>query len=31
MEWDGKDEEVAITMRLWDRQEDNVIAVWQGI
>lgn len=31
MEWDGKDEEVAITMGLWDRQEDNVTAVWQGI
>lgn len=31
MEWNGKDEDVAISMGLWDRQEDTVIAMWQGI
>lgn len=31
MEWNGKDEDVAISMGLWDRQEDPVIATWQGI
>lgn len=31
MEWAGKDDDVAIIMGLWDREEDSVIAMWQGI
>ena len=31
VEWNGKDEDVAISMGLWDRQEDPVKVTWQGI
>ena len=31
IEWNGKDEDVAIGMGLWDRQEDPVKVMWQGI
>lgn len=31
MEWAGKDEDVAMVMGLWNRQDGNVRAAWQGI
>ena len=31
IEWNGKDEDVAVSMGLWDRQEDPVRVAWQGI
>ena len=31
IEWNGKDENVAVSMGLWDRQEDPVRVTWQGI